>query len=121
MSQITDAVHTGSQTFEYDDLDRLTRATGTYGDFRYTYNPIGNMLEKEGMQMSYGAGTAGPHAVTSTSAGWTMRYDLNGNMVEKSLEPTPERSALLTQYLSYDAENRLTKVETGSPAIFSLN
>ncbi len=39
---LTDPRH-GTQTFAYDDLDRLTEATGNDGTITYTYNQIGNL------------------------------------------------------------------------------
>jgi len=111
---ITDAVHTGTQTFQYDPLNRLTRAAGAYGTMTYAYNAIGNMTEKEGATMSYGLPDGSkPHAVTSVSnlqsptSTLQLSYDANGNMLSK----TPADS-LLTQQFAYDAENRLTKVDT---------
>ena len=108
VSQIQDGVHTGSQTFQYDALNRLTQASGAYGTFTYAYDAIGNLVQKEGVTQSYGAGPAGPHAVTSTSAGVTLAYDLNGNLTSKT-------SPASSQALRYDAENRLVEV-TGPPS-----
>jgi len=61
-------VHTASQSFGYDALDRLTSASGGYGSSTYAYDSLGNMLLKEGVTMTYGEGAAGPHAVTSTQS-----------------------------------------------------
>ena len=120
VAQIQDAVHTASQTFQYDALNRLTQAQGAYGTLTYAYDPIGNMLEKEGVQMSYGlADGSKPHAVTATTASnmqpaFSLTYDANGNMLAKrpadcDLSPV---SCLLSQTFSYDAENRLVGVKT---------
>lgn len=106
---IADHVHTGTQTFQYDALNRLTQASGTYGAFSYAYNAVGNMTTKEGVAMTYGSPNGSkPHAVTSTADGWTLSYDANGNLIEKQ-SPV---SSLLSQVLSYDAENRLLEVKT---------
>lgn len=99
---ITDAVNTASQSFQYDELSRLTKATGSYGTKSYVYDKIGNIVQKDGL--TYGYGTK-PHAVTSLSNGTTFEYDANGNMVKKT-----ETGNIVTQY-SYDTENRLTKVD----------
>jgi len=109
ITQITDNLAQAGgmiRTFSYDDLDRLTEAenmpdpNGGYTTFQYEYNPIGNMTKKGPIYnltyMSYGEGSAGPHAVT-TAGGNSYLYDANGNMVSghgKTLE--------------YDAENRLS-------------
>ncbi len=109
---IQDTVHTGTQQFSYDALNRLVFADGaSYGPRTYAYDPIGNMVQKEGVAMAYGE-SAGPHAVTSTSAGWSMRYDANGNMVEKTTSDQPGLQEITTQQLTFDAENRLVEVRT---------
>ena len=110
VTQITDSVHTATQTFGYDDLSRLTSATGSYGALSYAYDPVGNMLEKEGVQMAYGENGAPPHAVTSTSDGWTMTYDVNGNLIRKE----QENASLTAQILQYDTENRLVRADTST-------
>ena len=84
IESITDTVNTGTQSFQYDGLNRLTRATGaSYGTQVFGYDAIGNMTTKAGVTMSYGAGAAGPHAVTATSSGLTLSYDVDGNMTGK--------------------------------------
>ena len=35
------------QQFAYDALDRLTQASGVYGSMSYTYDPVGNRLNKQ--------------------------------------------------------------------------
>ncbi|MBI3009398.1 MAG: hypothetical protein HYY57_00180, partial [Candidatus Omnitrophica bacterium] len=65
VSAITDSIHTGSQSFQYDDLNRLTQASGSYGVLSYAYDPIGNLIEKEGATLTYGANGVGPHAGSS--------------------------------------------------------
>jgi RHS repeat-associated protein len=108
VSAIADAVHTASQSFTYDSLNRLATANGArYGSFAYTYNQIGNMTGKEGVTQNYGPQNNRPHAVTATSAGLALTYDANGNLASKS---GPNRPA---QTFVFDAENRL--VEVGSP------
>jgi hypothetical protein len=35
-------LHSGTQPrFQYDDLNRLTAASGSYGTFSYAYDPLG--------------------------------------------------------------------------------
>ncbi len=116
---ITDAVHTGTQTFQYDPLNRLTRAAGAYGTMTYAYNAIGNMTEKEGATMSYGLPDGSkPHAVTSLSnlqlptSNLQISYDANGNLIEKRPQPPAPSPELTAQQFAYDAENRLVKVDT---------
>jgi len=106
---ITDGVNTGTQNFQYDELNRLIQAQGTrYGSKIYRYDTIGNIIEKDNKTYSYGITVNGqfkkPHAVTSLSDGTTFGYDANGNMNQKI-----DVSRQLTEY-SYDVENRLTQV-----------
>jgi len=71
------------ESFCYDDLNRLTQTvsgTGGCGTADLSYDSFGNIISKAGVgTYSYGAGTAGPHAVTSAD-GVTYGYDANGNM-----------------------------------------
>jgi RHS repeat-associated protein len=99
---ITDYVNTNSQSFLYDDLDRLIQAQGAYGTFSYGYDSIGNMINKEGVSLTYGKVGKLPHAVTQFG-NTSLDYDANGNMIKKAnLE------------LAYDAESRLIQVEDKS-------
>lgn len=74
-----------SETFGYDSLNRLTSNTVTgypVANASYTYDTLGNLLSKTDIgTYTYGAGSAGPHAVTSTAGPHTAtyNYDLNGN------------------------------------------
>jgi RHS repeat-associated protein len=98
---IIDNVNTADQTFQYDELNRLVAATGeAYGSKTYVYDEIGNLLQKDGVNYTYGEGNAGPHAVTSLSDGTVMTYDANGNLVSMT------ENSIVTAY-TYDVENRL--------------
>ncbi|MDZ4241569.1 MAG: toxin TcdB middle/N-terminal domain-containing protein [Candidatus Omnitrophota bacterium] len=109
--EITDAVHTASQTFAYDALNRLTAATGDgYGSKNYQYDEIGNIIQKDGLTYTYGQNGAGPHAVTSLSDGSVFQYDANGNMTVR------QQGGVMTEYL-YDAENRLAEVRRDSELV----
>ncbi|MBM3248005.1 MAG: hypothetical protein FJZ10_01070 [Candidatus Omnitrophica bacterium] len=103
--RIIDNVNTGSQTFQYDELSRLVVASGGYGTKYFDYDEIGNMTLKDGVIYSYGAGSAGPHALTSGSDGSVFTYDANGNMASMT------DSQLKTTNYIYDAENRLKSVK----------
>jgi YD repeat-containing protein len=74
----SNAVTKRTETFSYDDLDRLVNAVDPASDgYRntYQYNAIGNMLSETDVkggtstvaQFTYGLGGAGPHAVTGKS------------------------------------------------------
>ncbi|MDD2653582.1 MAG: polymorphic toxin-type HINT domain-containing protein, partial [Candidatus Omnitrophica bacterium] len=111
--QIIDNVNTGSQTFQYDELSRLVVASGSYGTEYFDYDEIGNITLKDGVIYSYGAGLAGPHAVTSGSDGSIFSYDANGNMVSMT------KGSINTRY-EYDAENRLKSVIKNNQALASF-
>ena len=121
VAAITDRIHTGTQTFSYDKINRLTQAVGSYGTFSYSYDAIGNMTQKEGVTMTYGlADGTKPHAVTSVSGLGSpvssLVYDPNGNLTKKQIQATD----LSAQYLSYDTENRLVEVKTAKEETSTL-
>ncbi len=90
----------GVQNFGYDNLDRLTSAThpllGTAQTF--AYDAVGN-------RTTVGNVTNAGNQLTA-DATHSYLYDDNGNLTRKTLLATGNYS----QY-TYDAENRLTKVE----------
>jgi len=122
-----------TQSFQYDDLYRLTRAQGPgYGAIDFAYDKIGNMAFKSsplapdpqhmddslinlGTMSSGGtAGTSGrgvklpgeqpgPHALTGTESGLVYDYDDNGNMTSHA------NGDLYT----WDFKDRLARVHKG--------
>lgn len=122
-----------TQSFIYDSLYRLTRATNpdVYGTINHRYDRIGNMIKQDaalldadplmnlGVMASGGtAGTSnrvgrksgdqpGPHAITGTEKGpngaLTFTYDDNGNMLN-------DRETAL----SWDYKDRLISLTNGS-------
>ena len=110
VKSITGSPH-GDQSFLYDALDRLTKATvaGT-GERTYTYNAIGNMLSHSGVgDYTYppsSSTSVHPHAVT-TAGPYTYAYDANGNMLTGA-----------DRTIEYDADNRpisITSTGYGEP------
>ncbi|MEX0941679.1 MAG: FG-GAP-like repeat-containing protein [Pseudomonadales bacterium] len=74
-----------TESFFYDDLNRLTAtSSATASNLTLTYDAAGNITSKSnvegGASYYYGAGNAGPHAVTSVG-GLTYTYDANGNQL----------------------------------------
>jgi RHS repeat-associated protein len=130
----------GSRSVEhnygYDNLYRLTSASGTYetpaGTHTYTnaisYDSINNMMTKAqasdfepsggvispvpGQTYTYSYGYSGsrPHAVTSTGS-YNYGYDANGNMI---IVTAPGIGTV--RALTWDDENRLTRTIEGGSA-----
>jgi RHS repeat-associated protein len=101
-----------TQTFHYDNLDRLVDAAasggsgGTYPVEYYTYNPdTGNLASKAGIAYGYND-TSHKHAVTHLAGVQKYWYGANGNMYSRIVGAT-------TYSLTYDAENRLISVSGG--------
>ncbi|MCI0728561.1 MAG: hypothetical protein L0332_17830 [Chloroflexi bacterium] len=101
-----------TQTFTYDDLDRLKTASAPAAggvpayNYTYSYNQIGNISSDGSRAYSYND-TNHKHAVTSLDSlsgnEATFTYDANGNMVTRS-----DSTGSYTQ--NFDIENRLASV-----------
>lgn len=104
ITQVQDGVFTGSRTFTYDALNRLTSVSGVFGAGQapitqnYRYDAIGNLLEKAGILYTY-TDPAHRSAVTSRTDGATYTYDANGNTLSSA-----------GRALAWDADNRLVAV-----------
>jgi len=115
------------QCFVYDHLRRLTHAfTGTAGcaspdlvagpapfDRTYGYDEIGNLTYDSSIgTLTYGSGTAGPHAVTSTGAGDVYAYATDGVMTARN-QAGPD-----LQSMFYTADNTMWyELGTASSAV----
>ncbi|TKB95631.1 MAG: hypothetical protein E8D41_00280 [Nitrospira sp.] len=90
----------GSQAFGYDNLDRLTSASHPLlaTPQAFAYDPVGN-------RTTSGSVVNAGNQLTA-DATHSYQYDDNGNLTRKTLLATGN----FTQY-TYEAENRLTKVE----------
>ena len=89
-----------NQSFDYDDLSRLTaHSSGLLEeDENFSYSPAGNLLTKNGNSYSY---TEGTHQAVSDGVN-SYSYDANGNMRTKN-----------DTIFSYDADNRLLSLSSG--------
>jgi YD repeat-containing protein len=101
----------GSQNFGYDTLDRLTSASHPLlvTPQAFAYDAVGN-------RTTGGSVTNAGNQLTA-DATHSYQYDDNGNLTRKTLLATGN----YTQF-TYDAENRLTKVEefvAGNPTAFA--
>ena len=91
-----------SESFLYDGLNRLTSQTvGGQSSVTLSYDGIGNITSKSDVgTYTYGAGSAGPHAVTG-AGGATYLYDTNG-----SNKSGDDRTI---QYTTFDKPGQITK------------
>jgi RHS repeat-associated protein len=71
-----------TESFHYDDLDRLETVHGPT-PMAVTYDAIGNIASKTGIG-TYQYDVNRPHQVISTSSGQTFAYDGNGNMIVRN-------------------------------------
>ena len=110
-TQLTD--RRGSQAFGYDQLDRLNSASHPLlaTPQAFAYDPVGNRTT--------GGSVVNAGNQLTADANHSYQYDDNGNLTRKTLLAT----GALTAY-TYDAENRLTKVEefvAGNPTAFATS
>ena len=103
----------GGQVFGYDTLDRLTSASHPLlaTPQAFAYDPVGNRTT--------GGSVVNAGNQLTADANYTYQYDDNGNLTRKTFLATGNYS----QY-TYDAENRLTKVEefvAGNPTAFATS
>ena len=106
ITSITDTLNSSnSQSLGYDNLNRLTLASGLYGTQSYAYDLDGNRTQQTlgstGTLLSYD--TASNHLLTVGSAGY--QYDPNGNLLYDS-----------QHNYNYDASNRLTGYDSVAAA-----
>ena len=108
-----------TETFGYDNLNRLENATFDDGvnpptTKSYTYDALGNIGTKAGISGTYLYGQnhaqcsndVGPHAVT-TAGGQQFCYDANGNMTD-GYNFTRQRARTLT-WTSYNKPRSITE------------
>lgn len=88
ITAITNLIDSGqSQSLLYDALNRLTDATGGYGDHDYRYDAIGNRLTetRDSQQETYSYDTVSHRlAQTVGSSTQSYSYDANGNTLSNN-------------------------------------
>ncbi len=109
-------------TYTYDGLYRLTGVSGGQNE-GYAFDAVGNLLSGPAGSYGYGAGSAGPHAVTS-AGGNSYTYDANGNMVSgagrtmawtaNNMLASVTQDGVTTEYAYDGGEGRIKKVVGGS-------
>ena len=109
LTQRTDKTGTRSLTesFTYDTLNRLTSSrVGTGAAQTVSYDALGNIKRKTGVgSYTYGAGNAGPHAVTSAGND-TYTYDAAGNQLTGA-----------GRTLTYNAFNKVNSIVKGNHTV----
>jgi RHS repeat-associated protein len=103
VTSVTDAVGLNTQTLNYDNLDHLAGATGTYGTLSYIYDANGNRLSD------------GPNSSALDGLGTVTGFAYNQS---GRLASTTSGAQQLTQY-SYDAFGRRI-VKTGTVTTTTL-
>ena len=93
ITRIYDNVNSWDKSYGYDHLNRLLTGDGQ----TYVYNPIGNLISKNGQSQQYNS--SHPHALTFDGVN-TYAYDATGNMLSGN-----------DRQITYDAENRPAMVE----------
>lgn len=93
---VTDAVDSKTQTFTYDDLDRLATASETSGyNYAFEYDAIGNITEftngSNTIDYTYGS-NAGPHAMTSSTETAPSPLPTATSTPQPTLTPTPSHN-----------------------------
>ncbi|MDY6839804.1 MAG: RHS repeat-associated core domain-containing protein [Thermodesulfobacteriota bacterium] len=121
-----------NQTFGYDDLDRLTSATGVYGTMGYTYDKVGNRLTKTlDAQIDsyvYDTGTNRLSQITGANP-QTFSFDANGNTIfidskaliynqNNRLIQATENSTTLAEYVYNGNGQRVKKAAGGDTTIY---
>ncbi|HEU5352163.1 MAG TPA: Ig-like domain repeat protein [Terracidiphilus sp.] len=121
---ITDAVNSGnSQSFSYDNLQRLSSAAGGYGAFSYTYDKDGNRLtQTQGTETTtYGFGTASDLLATLSVGGTQTQavgYSADGRIATLSPGIQAPGGQSITS-LSYNQDGRLSAVNASGGALAS--
>jgi len=119
-----------SRAMTYDDLDRLSTASGIWGSGSYTYDALGNIKTKVegGQTMTYGYDTAKNRlsSITGANAQWPT-YDAFGNVVYDSMHTyTYNRAGNMrsstnpTILYLYDGHNRRARTVNGSQVTYTV-
>jgi RHS repeat-associated protein len=121
---ITDAVTAGnSQSFGYDNLQRLNQASGGYGGFGFTYDGDGNQLSQThgSTTTNYGYGSGSDLLATISVGGvqtQAISYAADGRIASLSPGIQAPGGQYITS-LSYNQDARLSTVNAGSGALSS--
>ncbi len=106
MKARNDQVHTLTEDFSFDGLDRLVSASVPGNPtVNYDYDVIGNITAKSDYGSSYSYNSSAVHAVTEVLIGTalnTLNYDANGNLFAGTSQPS-------ITWSSYDKPTHLSQ------------
>ena len=98
-----------NQDFGYDDLNRLSTATGPYGSISYNYDKTGNRTLRQinvlPQQFDYTPGTSKIYVMVDTAYHY-YTYDANGNT-----------TGMGNKTLVYNQNNRMIRVDEGGVTV----
>lgn len=121
---IADSVNSGnSQSFNYDNLQRLNQAQGGYGAFAFTYDKDGNRVNQTlgSVTTSYSYGTA-TDLLNTISVGGTLAqtigYTADGRIASLSPGVSTPGGQLITS-LSYNQDGRLAAINPGKKTVLA--
>lgn len=115
-----------AQSFDYDALDRLTQASGAYGEQQFQYDAVGNRLSltDDGTTTAYGYDSISNRLLNAGSA--LYQYDANGNTTfdgtnsfafnQANRLATVTRDGDQVAAYSYNALGQRVKKSAGTPA-----
>jgi RHS repeat-associated protein len=112
ITKVTDHFHEDrNQEFEYDAVNRITKAKGKYGEETYTYHKNGNLLKRGQFNLQYNNPNH-IHALSRADSPQTglvnYQYDSIGNLIQRNGD----------QY-SYNAMGKLKEITTEGGDIFT--
>jgi len=94
-----------SESFGYDELNRLKNTTDANGQQNYVYDGLGNIKQKPRISGNYSYDETRPHAV-KTANGFTYLYDANGNMTDGA-----------GRSINWNVNNKPTNITKGGTSI----
>lgn len=104
-----------NESYNYDQVSRLTQASGFYTQRNYTYDRWGNRTAVSGgssqsVTLQQLGGGVTNNRIASVSSGPSYIYDAAGNVTYDAVHS-----------FSYDSENRIVMVDSGSTATYSYD
>jgi RHS repeat-associated protein len=113
LKMVTDLVNpSNDQSLGYDVINRLTGATGNYGNYAWQYDKVGNLttLIANSVATMYGY-TPGSNRLATITSGNTINVLTNAN---GNITKIPPANSGVSATFAYNAANRLASV-SGSP------